>query len=121
MKYQTFFIIALLLFTAFAQDVEAAFGALPGGKGELERKVCIARYCCFLLNLFISYDVKSRVLVVFNADEQFGHLQSRRQIIDHRPLVRFPPIHILYRHCQSCIFRFWGYFKCCIVYHSRTV
>lgn len=69
MKIQTLFIVALLLYTALVQDTEAGLGAIPPGRRKLERKVCIARYHRFS-NLFISYDVKSRVLVIFGADEQ---------------------------------------------------
>lgn len=42
MKIQTFlFIATLILCTTFVQDTEGAFGLLPSGKRELERKVCI--------------------------------------------------------------------------------
>jgi len=34
---------ALLLFTAFVQDTEAALALYPPGRRELERKVCFAR------------------------------------------------------------------------------
>jgi len=42
MKIQTFlFLAAFLLFAAFVQDTEGAFGTLPSGKRVLAREVCI--------------------------------------------------------------------------------